>query len=452
MSATTIPDQTLTALVEGLDRVNAGASDRVVLESHRSQPIHTVYGGAHLFASSTFGKLAQIARRSLQEYAPDAKSLAEALGYEPELARHIHPRLVDKLEREPLEDYRIDFEDGFGWRSDEEEDRVAIAAGRELAAAIEPLPRSLGIRVKPLTEESKRRSLRTFDLFLSALLEAGGGRLLDRIVITLPKITAAGQVATLASACDAFEYWAGLPEGSLRLELMVETPQAVINRDGVVALPRLVAEGRGRVSAAHFGPYDYTAACDITAAHQDLQHPACDFARRIMQVALAGTGIWMSDGPTMVMPIAPHRAGPGGTLTAAQRAENRLTVHHAWRLHVDNVRKALVAGFYQGWDLHPAQVPARYAAVYAFFLEGLDVASQRLRNFIEHAGQATRVGNVFDDAATGQGLLNFFLRAQSSGAISEEDAVNRSGLTIAEIRSRSFASILSGRFRQSYGA
>ena len=98
-------------------------------------------------------------------------------------------------------------------------------------------------------------------------------------------------------------------------------------------------------------------------------------------------------------------------------------MHRAWRLHAEHVRHSLVTGFYQGWDLHPAQLPSRYAAVYAFFLEGLDAASERLTNFVQKAAQATLVGDVFDDAATGQGLLNYFLRAMNCGAITEEEAV-----------------------------
>ena len=136
----------------------------------------------------------------------------------------------------------------------------------------------------------------------------------------------------------------------------------------------------------------------------------------------------MSDGATNVLPIG-----------------DRATVHAAWRLHASHVRHSLVGGFYQGWDLHPAQLPSRYAAVYAFFLEGLDAASSRLRNFVEKAAQATLVGEVFDDAATGQGLLNYFLRAMNSGAITEEEAVDRSGLTLEELKSRSFAAILRAR-------
>src|SRR5206468_9222183 len=290
------------------------------------------------------------------------------------------------------------------------------------------LPAGIGIRIKPLNEELKRRSVRTFDLFLTRLLERTGGKLPDNLVVTLPKITTPDQVAALASACDAFEYWRELPEGTLQFEVMIETTQSVFAADGSVALPRIIAEGRGRIVAAHFGTYDYTAACSITAAHQHMLHPACDFARQVIQAALAGTGIWLSDGATNVMPIG-----------------SREVVQRAWRLHAEHVRHSLVTGFYQGWDLHPAQLPSRYAAVYAFFLQGLDAASERLKNFVQKAAQATLVGDVFDDAATGQGLLNYFLRAMNCGAISEREATEMSGLTLEELRSRPFLKILSKR-------
>ena len=165
-----------------------------------------------------------------------------------------------------------------------------------------------------------------------------------------------------------------------------------------------------------------------------------------MQVTLSGTGIWLSDGATNILPVAPHRAGKDGSpLTSAQSVENRAAVHRAWKLHFDHIRHSLVNGYYQGWDLHPAQLPTRYAAVYSFFLEGLDAASERLRNFIAKAAQATLVGEVFDDAATGQGLLNYFLRAINCGAITAEEAEPLTGLTIAELRTGSFLKILAGR-------
>jgi citrate lyase beta subunit len=430
MADTTIPDKSLTAILDLLDKANVRVAERFPGDSQARQPVHVVYGGAHLFKADAAQKLGAVALRTLQEHAPDAASLATALGLDPALAQRIYPRVVEKLTREPVEDFRIDFEDGFGSRPDLEEDEHARRAAGEVAAGMRDgtLPPSIGIRIKPLNEELKRRSFRTFDLFLTTLLEKSGGALPPNFVVTLPKITAPEQVAALASACDAFEYWRDGAGLALKFELMIETTQSVFAADGSVALPRLIAEGHGRIVAAHFGTYDYTAACSITAAHQHMGHPVCDFAKHVMQVALAGTGIWLSDGATNVMPIG-----------------SREVVHRAWRLHTEHVRHSLVTGFYQGWDLHPAQLPSRYAAVYAFFLAGLDAASERLKNFVQKAAQATLVGDVFDDAATGQGLLNYFLRAMNCGAITEDEAIEKSGLTLAELRGRSFVKILKSR-------
>jgi len=430
MGETSLPENALTSIVDSIDKANARIAEQFPGDSPARQPVHTVYGGAHLFKADAAQKLGSHALRSLQEHAPDAATLAAALGLDPALADRIYLRIIDKLTQEPVEDFRIDFEDGFGNRPDQEEDRFAQLAANEVAAGLSngSLPPSIGIRIKPLSDELKRRSLRTFDLFLTQLLDRTRGALPPNFVVTLPKVTSADQVAALAAACDAFEYWRELPAGTLRFELMVETTQAIVAPDGSTALPRFIAVGGGRIVAAHFGTYDYTAACSITAAHQHMLHPACDFAKRMMQVALAGTGIWLSDGATNVMPIG-----------------SRDVVHRAWRLHAEHVRHSLVNGFYQGWDLHPAQLPSRYAAVYAFFLEGLGAASERLKNFVQKAAQATLVGDVFDDAATGQGLLNYFLRAMNCGAISEREATEMSGLTLAELRSRSFIKILNTR-------
>jgi citrate lyase beta subunit len=430
MAETSIPDKAVAAFLDALDKANARVADAFPGDSPLRQPVHTVYGGAHLFKADAPQKLGAVALRSLQEHAPDAATLAGALGLDRAIADRIYLRVIDKLTREPVEDFRIDFEDGFGNRPDEEEDRFAQSAADEVASglAARTLPPSIGIRIKPLNDELKRRSLRTFDLFLTRLLERTGGALPPNFVVTLPKITSPEQVATMASACDAFEYWRDTSAGLLRFELMVETTQSIFASDGSVALPRFIAEGGGRIVAAHFGTYDYTAACGITAAHQHMLHPVCDFAKHVMQVALAGTGIWLSDGATNIMPVGSREA-----------------VHRAWRLHAEHIRHSLVTGFYQGWDLHPAQLPSRYAAVYAFFLEGLTAASERLRNFVQKAAQATLVGDVFDDAATGQGLLNYFLRAMNCGAITEQEAVEMSGLTADELRGRSFVRILQVR-------
>src|SRR3954453_571084 len=429
---TTIPDKSLIAILDALDKGNVRVAEQFPGDPPPRQPVHVVYGGAHLFKADAAQKLGTVALRALHEHAPEASTLAAALGLEPAIAARIYPRLSEKLTREPVEDFRIDFEDGFGNRPDAEEDEHAQRAATEVAAGLAnaTLPPSIGIRIKPLNDKLKRRSLRTFDLFLTALPERSGGAMPANFVVTLPKITAPEQVTALASACDAFEYWRDIPGLTLKFELMIETTQSVFAADGSIALPRLIAEGNGRIVAAHFGTYDYTAACSITAAHQHMLHPVCDFAKSVMQVSLAGSGIWLSDGATNVMPVG-----------------SRETVHRAWRLHAAHVRHSLVNGFYQGWDLHPAQLPSRFATVFAFFLEGLDAASERLRNFVSTAAQATLVGDVFDDAVTGQGLLNYFLRALRCGAIGDYEAVEKSGLTLDGLPSRSFPGILNGRRR-----
>src|SRR6202158_398408 len=410
------------------------------------QPVHTVYGGGHLFKSDTASRLGAVARRPLADSAPDPATLNAVLGLGA-IAPAVYTRITEKLTREPVEDFRIDFEDGYGNRPDAEEDGHAESAATEVAEGISAgtLPPFIGIRIKPFNEELRARSMRTLDIFVSTVLDRTGGQLPDNFVVTLPKITTPEQVAALAELFDLLEKQTGLAPGALKMEMMIETTQSIIRSDGRINLPLLLRAARGRCTAAHFGTYDYTASCSITAAHQHMMHPACDFAKHMMQVSFAGTGIWLSDGATNIMPVGPHRAAEGTTLTQDQAEENRAVVHRAWKLHYDHIQHSLTGGFYQGWDLHPAQLVTRYAAVYAFFLESLDAVSGRLRNFVEKAAKATLVGDVFDDAATGQGLLNFFLRAINCGAITEDEALRLSGLTLEELRSGSFVKILNNR-------
>jgi citrate lyase beta subunit len=393
------------------------------------QPVHTVYGGAHLFKSDTARKLGEKAMQALDTHGVDPDTFARVIGVRQEHAEVVWQRVVEKLAREPVEDFRADFEDGYGNRPDEEEDHHAESVAREFATGMREgtLSPFSGIRIKPFTQELMRRSLRTLDIFLTTLLAESGGELPPNFVVTLPKIQLPEQVSLLADVYDELEKGLGLAPDTLRLEFMIETTQSILSERGESNLPRFLDAARGRAVAAHFGTYDYTASCNITAAEQRMDHPACDFARHMMQIAYAGTGLWLSDGATNILPIG-----------------DRETIHRAWRLHVQHIRHSLVHAYYQGWDLHPAQLPTRYAAVYSFFLEGLEPATLRLRNFMEKAGQATAVGDVFDDAATGQGLLNYFIRGMNSGALTEEEAL-ATGLTLDELRSRSFVKILKGR-------
>ena len=251
------------------------------------------------------------------------------------------------------------------------------------------------------------------------------------------------QVAALASALDRLEDRLGLEPGAVAIEIMIETPQSLIARSGGAAAPGLVRAAGGRCRVAHLGAYDLTGAAAVAAEEQTLGHPLCDVARQILKLSLAETGVLLSDGATNVLPVEPHRAGTA-TLSAARRAENRAVVHDAWRRHYADVRRSLAQGYYQSWDLHPAQLVSRYAAVFAFFLEGLDPAARRLERFVAGAGQAILTGSTFDDEASGQGLLNFFLRGLASGALTAEEAA-RSGLSPEELETRSFRAILERR-------
>lgn len=475
---TSLSDSDIRSALGTLAEANVSFARRYPGETGRRQPVHSVYGGAHLFHAGMARKLGDIALSTLEIYAPDAFTFARVIGLpgvetlpksgkqaaaekqfakSPDklrqenraawLALKVFALVREKLQREPVEDFHIDFEDGYGNRPDAEEDRHARFAAEEVARGLKEnsLPPFIGIRIKPFSQELSARSIRTLDLFVSALCQATRGRLPQNFVVTLPKVTIPEQAAALAKLLEAMEPALGLEKGSLKFEIMIETTQAILNDRGESALPRLLDASAGRCIAAIFGTYDYTASCSITAAYQTMGHPVCDFAKNMIQVAFAGTGIWLSDGATNILPAAPHRAEKGKRLTAAQKKENREAVHRAWRLHYDDIQHSLATAYYQGWDLHPAQLPTRYAAVFSFFLEGLDSAAARLKNFVEKAAKATLVGEVFDDAATGQGLLNYFLRAINCGAISEAEAERLTGVTLEELHLGSFLRILNNR-------
>ena len=446
--ATSLTSETTQSVLTQLQQVNASIARYYPGDSEARQPIHTVYGGAQIFKADTPKKLGVVALKSLDAYAPTPAALAKALKLDGNASFHklLYKRITEKLKREPVEDFRIDFEDGYGNRPDAEEDGHAALSASEVAHGMNEgmLSPFIGIRIKPFTEDLKARSIKTLDIFVSTLLEASHGKLPNNFVVTLPKVVSPEQVTALVRLLEELERKFGLPEGSLKLEIMVETPQSIINSRGECALPALVMAGAGRCIAAHFGVYDYTASLNITATHQTMDHPSCDFARHMMKVSLAGTGIWISDGATNVLPVGHHHVSAGKKLSPKQRKENRETVYRAWQLGYSHIQHSLKQAYYQGWDLHPAQLPIRYAAVYKFFLEGLETASVRLKTFVEKAAQASLIGDVFDDAATGQGLLNYFLRGMNCGAITEEET-KATGLTLAEVHSRSFLRILQAR-------
>jgi hypothetical protein len=403
-----IPEKEKGALLDQLQTANLQFQKTYPGDKPERQPVHTVYGGANLFKADTCVKMGDIALKNLQTYAPNFVVLANVL---------------------QLNGY--------------EEDATAVQAAKELATGMKNKTISpfIGIRIKPFTEDLKQRGVRTLDIFLSSLLENTNGILPDNFVVMLPKVTIPEQVVTLVRLFEIIEKAYRLAPGSLTMETMVEATQIIMDDEGRNPLLRIIKASEGRCIAAHFGTYDYTASCGITAKYQTMAHPVCDFAHHMTKVALAGTGIFLSDGATNVMPIGQHR---GENLSFEQMAENRESVHQAWRTGFNHTMHSLINGFYQGWDLNPAQLPMRYAATYNFFLNSYDDAVFRLKTFVERAAISTLTKDIFDDAATGQGLLNFFLKAMNCGAITEDEAT-ATGLTIDEIRSRSFYRILEGR-------
>ena len=469
----TIPSKKRKQLFDKLKKANNAFQKAYPGDRPERQAVHTVYGGANLFKYNSASTLGERALETFNTYAPDFISFGKIFGldginqlddavspkdillqYEalPSVERKNHParlsyevyhKVIHKLNTEAIEDFRIDFEDGYGNRSNEEEDQTAIDAAQEVVKGMKEksLPPFIGIRIKPFTEEMKERGLRTLDIFVSTLVKQSGGLLPGNFIIMLPKVTIPEQVSTLVDFFEIMEDELKLPKSILKMEMMVETTQSIMDEDGINPLFRFIKASKGRCIATHFGTYDYTASCSITAKYQEMDHPVCDFAHHMTKVALAHTGIWLSDGATNTMPIGPHR---GDNMSEQQLKENSDTVHRAWKKGYDHIRHSLWNGFYQGWDLNPAQFPMRYTAVFAFFLESYDDAVERLKTFVDKAARATLIGDVFDDAATGQGLLNYFLRALNSGAITEEEVLV-TGLTLEEIRGRSFKKILENR-------
>lgn len=442
---TTLQAGDLAPVMASLTEANEAFVKRYPGISAGRMPIHTLYGGAHLFKKGTPAKLGSLAVRHINEYAPDPDALSHALELElPELADKVHQRVLAKLETEAIEDQRLDFEDGYGSRADAEEDGHAVSAAIEMAAGMKEgiLPPFTGIRIKSLSEETRQRAIRTLDLFLTTY--AGeGAKLPGPFFVTLPKVTSPVQVNALVSCLEMLEARCGFAEGSISIEIMIETIQSLVNPGGDIGIPALIDAGSGRVTSAILGTFDYTASCNIASHYQDHRHMSADFARQMMHVCLTGTSVNICDGITNIMPTPVHR---GGDLSEGQIRENIEVVHAAWRIHFNNILHSLRLGFYQGWDLNPAQLPIRYSAVYYFFLEGLDDAKARLRGFIDQAAQASMVGNTFDDAASAQGLLNFFVNGINCGALTEEEALE-TGITIEELYGRSFQMIVENRMK-----
>ncbi|TCC45471.1 aldolase [Kribbella pittospori] len=406
-------------LVGELDRRLADADAALAAEYPGDrgvrQPVHTVYVPADRYDARTVEEWGAEARAALGAYGASAAQLAEALGLlavptgdtGAALTDELYELVRAKLEREPIEDLRIDFEDGYGTRPDDQEDVAAVAAARSLAESVTAgvAPPYHGLRIKSLEAPSRRRGVRTLDLFVREL----GGALTEGFVITLPKVTSVEQVEAMMLVLDAVEAEHGVPAGSLKFEIQVETPQSILGSDGTALVARMIKAGAGRVTGLHYGTYDYSASLGVAAAYQSMEHPVADHAKDVMQLAAAGTGVFVSDGSTNVLPVGSADA-----------------VHAAWRLHLRLVRRSLGRGIYQGWDMHPAQLPTRFVANYLFYREGLQTAATRLRAYL---GQGD--SGYLDEPATAAALAGFVLRGMECGAVDQSEVDKLIGVDTA---------------------
>ncbi|HEY7104097.1 MAG TPA: aldolase/citrate lyase family protein [Mycobacteriales bacterium] len=377
------------------------------------QPLHTVYVPADQVDLDTPARWGAAALDVLATAVPDAASAARVTGLDG-IDDDVHRRVRAKLAGQPVEDLRVDFEDGYGARPDAEEDAAAAAAGAVLAGllAAPAGPSFAGVRFKSLEQATRRRGLRTLDLVLGAVLDAGP--LPAGFLVTLPKVTSTDQVLATVEVCERLEDLYGLAPGALRFEIQVETPQAVLGPDGVATVAVLVHAAGRRCVGLHYGTYDYSAACDVAAAYQSLDHAVADHAKAVMQVAAAGTGVRLSDGSTNVVP-----------------AGSPEQVRDALRLHARLVRRSLERGYYQGWDMHPGHLVTRYLAAYAFYREGLPAAADRLRRYLSGTGGPSRTGGVLDEPATAQALASFLVRGLRCGALDDAELAAATGLPAA---------------------
>ncbi len=412
--ATTFAGSVAEDAAASLAGVDAELARRYPGDPGTRQPVHTVYVPADAVAGDTVRSWGDQALGMLDEHAPDASSFAAVLGLPDDLAGPVYRRVRAKLAHQPVEDLRIDFEDGYGPRPDDEEDAAAARAARLVTSLCDQTPHGsapvhLGIRMKCLEAAVRDRGIRTLDVFLTGLMEAGG--LPGGLVLTLPKVTYPEQVATMVRLCEEFEQARGLPAGRLGFEIQIETTQSILGADGRATVARMIDAAAGRCTSLHYGTFDYSAACGVSAGHQAMDHPAADHAKAVMQVAAAGTGVRLSDGSTNVLPVGP---------TAR--------VHDAWRLHHGLVRRSLARAYYQGWDMHPGHLPTRYAAVYAFYREGMEQAAARLTAYA-----AQQAGDVMDEPATARALSGHLLRGLDCGALETAEVARLTGMTRADL-------------------
>lgn len=412
-------------MADGLDRLHAildealGPVDAAYAAAYpgprsQRQPVHTVYVPVDRYDAGTVNDWGEQARQVLADHIAGAADLAAVTGIEPGLAEQVLPLVQAKLATEPIEDLRIDFEDGFPQADvppadrDADEDTHVARAAVALRASIDATP-FFGLRFKCFEPSTRRRGVRTLDAFVGAL--ADNGTLPAGFVVTLPKVTSPEQVSAMVTVCEYLESIHALTT-PLRFEIQIETPQAICGPDGSAQVAKMIHTAAGRCSSLHYGTYDYSAACGIAAEYQALDHPAADHAKATMQVAAAGTGVLLSDGSTNRIPVGTHDE-----------------IRAAWGLHARLVDRSLRRGFYQGWDLHPAQLPTRYAATFAFYRRSFPTAAARVAAYLGRADSG-----YLDEPATARALASFLHRGLTCGALTEAEVREDTGTTPGQLR------------------
>ncbi|GHH49973.1 DUF6986 family protein [Streptomyces candidus] len=410
--ATSLTGAVSEGISASLAPVDAELARRYPGDPGTRQPVHTVYVPGNLYEAGTLRSWGEQALAMLDEHAPDAASFAAVLGLDASLADAVYDRVRAKLEREPIEDLRIDFEDGYGGTpADEDADVARTARLVAEAYANGTAAPYMGIRMKCFEAAVRDRGIRTLDVFLSELMAAGG--LPEGLVLTLPKVTYPEQVTAMVRLVEAFEKAHALDAGRIGFEIQIETSQSILGADGTATVARMIDAAEDRATGLHYGTFDYSACVGVSAAYQASDHPAADHAKAVMQVAAAGTGVRVSDGSTNVLPV-------GSTEK----------VHDAWRLHFGLTRRALARAYYQGWDMHPGHLPTRYAAVFAFYREGFEQAAARLAAYANQLG-----GDIADEPATAKALAGYLLRGIDCGALDTAEVARLTGLTRADLDS-----------------
>ncbi len=406
------------ALLDDVDRrltsADAALKAQYPGDDGRRQPIHTVYLPGDRYTATMPQEWGAAALDAAQN-AGGLDAVAAMIG-STDTADTLAELVARKLTTEPIEDLRIDFEDGYspsdGTADDAAEDADVAQSITALRTALDAGTSTpfVGIRFKSFEAGTRARGLRTLDMFISGLVDTGG--LPDGLTLTLPKVTSVDQVEAMVAVASALEGANGLPNGRIRFEVQVETPQAVLDADGRAPVARFIHAGQGRVSSLHYGTYDYSASLGIAAAYQSMEHPAADHAKNVMQLAVAGTGVHMSDGSTNVLPIG-----------------DRDNVATAWKLHARLVRRHLERGIYQGWDLHPAQLVTRYLATYAFYRGAFAPAAARLRDYVQQLDST-----VMDEPATARALASVIHRGSVCGALTADEIETATDLPLSTVR------------------